>query len=332
MSSPWSWQRPHIGGRQPCSAHQQYFVKKRWTTTCVGNRTQGDLLRIAPHWTHWTYWLLVAVFVAGSTYVIFGRINEYATGVAVIRDEGRTIVTASTGGTITDIAIQPGQYVEAEQVLLHLNDVQETIELERLRKEFHVQQINRLKNPHDLVAQQQLATLRTQTEAAEQRLKERTMVAPRAGIVRDLRIRPHQLVASGEILLTIVGDNDVLSVVAMLPGQYRPLLKQGNPLRLELTGFRYAYQRLTIDAIGNEVVGPNEVRRFLGQDVADAVTLQGSSVIVQAHLPARTFTTAGRRHAYHDGMHGIAEARVRSESIVLALVPGFKVVFGSNHE
>jgi hypothetical protein len=31
-----------------------------------------------------------------------------------------------------------------------------------------------------------------------------------------------------------------------------------------LTGFRYAYQRLTITAIGNEVIGPNEVRRFLG--------------------------------------------------------------------
>jgi membrane fusion protein (multidrug efflux system) len=297
-----------------------------------GNRTQGDLLRIAPRWTNWTYWLLVAVFVAGSAYVIFGRLNEYATGVAVIRDEGRTMVTASTGGTITSIAVQPGQYVEANQVLLRLNDVQETIELERLRKESHVQHINRLKHPHDLVAQQQLATLRAQTEAAEQRLKERTLVAPRAGMVRDLRIRPHQLVASGEVLLTIVGDHDVLSVVAMLPGQYRPLLKRGSPLRLELTGFRYGYQRLAIDAIGNEVIGPNEVRRFLGQEIADAVTLQGSSVIVQAHVPSRQFHADGRWHAYHDGMHGTAEARVRSERIALALVPGLKAVLGGKYE
>src|SRR5215813_1046347 len=81
-----------------------------------GNRTQGDLLRIAPRWTYWTYWLLVAVFVASSTYIVCGRLNEYATGVAVIRDEGRTLVTASTGGTITSIAVQPGQYVEAQQM------------------------------------------------------------------------------------------------------------------------------------------------------------------------------------------------------------------------
>jgi len=296
------------------------------------HRTQGDLLRIAPAWTRWTYWFLVAVLVAATTYLVFGRLNEYATGIVVIRDEGRTIVTASTGGTITSIAVQPGQYVAAQQVLLCLNDTQETIELERLRKAFHLQQINRLKNPQDLGAQQQLAALRVQTEAAAQRLQERTIVAPRAGMVRDLRIRPHQLVMAGEVLLTLVGAHDVLSVVAIFPGQYRPLLHQGSPLQLELTGFRYAYQRLTIDAIGSEVIGPQEVRRFLGPDVADAVTLQGSSVIVQAHLPSRHFHAAGRWQDYHDGMHGTAEVRVRSERMVLALVPGLNAVFEGKHE
>jgi hypothetical protein len=138
--------------------------------------------------------------------------------------------------------------------------------------------------------------------------------------------------ASGELLLTLVGDNDGLSVVVMLPGQYRPFLKPGNPLRLELTGFRYAYQRLTIHSIGNEVIGPNEVRRFLGPEVADAVPLQGSLVIVQAQLPSRTFYAEGRWHAYHDGMHGTADVRVRSESMVLALMPGLKAVFGGKHE
>jgi membrane fusion protein (multidrug efflux system) len=297
-----------------------------------GNRTQGDLLRLSPRWTNWTYWFLVAAFMAGAIYIVFGRINEYTAGVAIIRDEGRTIVTANTGGTITHIAVRPGQRVEANQELLRFNDVQEKLELEQLRQEFHAQQINRLKNPTDPAVSQQLATTRAHVETAEKRLKERTVFAPCAGIVRDFRLRPHQLVISGEILLTIVGDNAVLSVVAVLPGQYRPFLKQGSPLRLRLTGFRYAYQRLTIETIGNEVVGPNEVRRFLGQDVADAVPLQGSSVIVQARLPSRTFHAEGRWHDYHDGMHGTAEVRVRSERMVLALMPGLRAVFEGKHE
>jgi len=296
-----------------------------------GSRAQGDVLHLSPRWTHWTYWFLVLVSVAGSLYGVFGSIHEYATGIAIIRDEGRTMVTAITGGTITAIAVQPGQHVEPGQVLLQLNDMQEKIELERLHKAWHLQQINRLNNPHDPGAQQQLATVRAQMETAEKRLAERTVFAPRAGMVGDLRIRPQQLVTSGELLLTLVSAADVLSVVAIFPGQSRPFLTPGSLVRLELTGFRYAYQRLTITAVSNEVIGPQEVRRFLGQDVADAVTLQGSQVIVQAHVPARIFHAEGRWHNYHDGMHGTAEARVRSERIVFALVPGLKAVFEGKH-
>lgn len=296
-----------------------------------GSRAHGDLLRVSPRWTNWTYWLLVAVFLAGSVYLVFGRLNEYASGVAVIRDEGRTNVTALTGGMIAYIAVQPGQRVEANQLLLRFNDAQERIELERLNRELNLQQINRLKNPNDPIAQQQLAAIRAQIEGAEKWLKGRTVLAPCAGVVRDIRTRPNQLVAPGESLLTLAGDDD-LSVIAILPGHYRPLLKQGDPLRLELDGFRYAYQSLTIDSVGNEVVGPNEVRRFLGQEVADSLMLQGSSVIVQAHLPSGDFKASGRWRQYHDGMHGTAEARVRSQSILVALVPGLKAVFEGREE
>lgn len=296
-----------------------------------GSRAPGDVLHLSPRWTHWTYWFLVLVSVAGSLYGVFGSLHEYATGIAVIRDEGRTMVTAITGGTITAIAVQPGQHVEPGQMLLSLNDMQEKIELERLHKEWRIQHINRLKNPHDPGVQQQLATVRAQVETAGKRLAERTVFAPRAGMVGDLRIRPQQLVTSGELLLTIVGADDVLSVVAIFPGQYRPFFTQGSPLRLELTGFRYAYQRLTITAVGNEVIGPQEVRRFLGPDVADAVTLQGSQVIVRAPVTARAFHAEGRWNTYHDGMNGTAEVRVRSERLVFALVPGLKVVFEGKH-
>jgi multidrug resistance efflux pump len=37
------------------------------------------------------------------------------------------MVTAITGGTITAIAVQPGQHVEPGQVLLSLNDMQEKL-------------------------------------------------------------------------------------------------------------------------------------------------------------------------------------------------------------
>ena len=48
-------------------------------------------------------------------------------------------------------------------------------------------------------------------------------------------------------------------------------------------------------------------------------------------MPARTFHAQGRWHHYHDGMHGTAEVRVRSERLVFALVPGLKAVFEGKH-
>src|SRR5687768_14461064 len=164
-------------------------------------------------------------------------INEYATGVGVIRDAGRTTVTAATGGTIRRISVKAGQKIEAGQPLLQFEDFQEQIELGRLRNDFKSQQINRLRNPNDAGALQQLPTLKSQIEAAASRLKERTVLAPRAGVVQDVRIRPNQFVIPGELLLTIVGENDRLTVVAVLPGHYRPLLKAGDRLRVELAGF-----------------------------------------------------------------------------------------------
>ena len=98
------------------------------------------------------------------------------------------------------------------------------------------------------------------------------------------------------------------------------------PLRLELDGYRYQYRALTIDQVGEEVVGPAEVKRYLGPDIGDAVAVSGPVVLVQAHLPSATFTMDGRALRYHDGMSGRADARVRSERIVLALVPGLRAL------
>jgi membrane fusion protein (multidrug efflux system) len=297
-----------------------------------GSRARGDLLHISPRWTAWTYWLLVAVFFAGLAYVIFGSINKYATGTAIIKDEGHTIITAVAGGAVADITVKPGQRVQTNQPLLRFNDIQERIEVERLQRELDLQEINRLKNPNDWLTQQQLATIRAQVEAAEKRLKERTVTAPRAGTIGDIRIHHNQLIAQGESLLTLVSDDAALSVIAILPGHYRPLLKRGNPLRMELTGFRYAYQDLTINSIESEVVGPNEVRRFLGREIADSLALQDSWVIAQAHLSSRKFRADGRWQAYHDGMKGTAEVCVGSERLLFVLVPGLKAAFGGEDE
>src|SRR5262249_12658752 len=109
-------------------------------------------------------------------------------------------------------------------------------------------------------------------------------------------------------------------------------LKPQKPLRLELTGFQYCYQDLTIESIGDEVVGPAEVRRFLGQELADTVPLSGPVVLVQASLPSRTLVCEGRTFNYFNGMVATADARGRCESFLGAFIPGGREVLGSSDD
>ncbi len=308
------------------------FREAAWRAHYSGRDSHGDLLRISPGWTNWIYWLLIAVCATGGAFLIFGRVNEYAAGPGVIRSEGRTDINAVSGGAITEIAVRPGQRVEAGQLLLRLYDAQEAAEFSRLNREYELQLVKSLNAPNDTAAQQQLAFMREQKQVIAARLKERRVTAPRAGTVKDVRIRAGQVVAPGELLLSLAGDEDELSVVALLPGHYRPLLRQGAPLRVELNGFSYAYQRLTIDSVAEDVIGPNEARKFLRQEVSDALVLQGPVVIVKARLQSRNFTSGDKLYSFHEGLQGTAEALVRSERLILTLLPSLKRVWGTDNE
>ena len=84
-----------------------------------------------------------------------------------------------------------------------------------------------------------------------------------------------------------------------------------------MTGFRH---------VGDEVIGPTEVRRFLGPTLADSLALTGPVLLVEAQLPAPTFVVDDERYRYHEGMPVVAEVRVESESLLEMLVPALRGV------
>jgi hypothetical protein len=91
-----------------------------------------------------------------------------------------------------------------------------------------------------------------------------------------------------------------------------------------MSGYHYAYREVTIDSIGDDVVGPTEIRRALGPELGDTLPIAGPVVLVQAKLPSRSFTAQGREYAYFEGMQGSAEARVGTETVAAALIPVLK--------
>jgi membrane fusion protein (multidrug efflux system) len=223
---------------------------------------------------------------------------------------------------VAAVDVQPGQRVTAGQVLVRFHG--DVAELERLDQEFELQLMKTLANPADESARQSLTSLRAARELARARLEERLIRASAAGVVSDVRIRPGQSLNAGDPVLSIVTTDADFGITAILPGQFRPRLKPGMKLRIEMKGYHYAYQEVTIDSIGDEVVGPTEIRRTLGPELGDTLPIAGPVVLVTAKLPARTFQAQGREYAYFEGMQGSAEARVGSESIAAALIPGLK--------
>jgi membrane fusion protein (multidrug efflux system) len=236
------------------------------------------------------------------------------------------MITATTPATVEGVEVKPGQLVDVGTLLVRMYNVDENNELSRATREFDLQLVRMLRDPSDIAVKQSLATLRAARDQAKNIVDSRTIRAEAQGYVSDVRVRPGQHVNAGEVLLAVAPKGSAqVSLVSMVPADYRPMLKDGLKMRFELDGFRYEYSDLTVTDVSAEAVGPTEVQRFLGQERADAVQLDpGAKVLVTARLPAATFTSEGQPYGYFDGLTGTAEIRVRSEPILVTLIPALR--------
>ncbi len=303
---------------------QSGIFRKAALSALDDNGGNGELLHLSPNWTRWAYVILVLVIAGTVSFCVFASVGEWATGPAIVRVEGRTDLTATAPGTVASVEVQPGQHVQAGQLLVRFYMAQEQAELTVLKGEIEGNLIKLLRDPGDTGVRQALTSLRAQKEQAEARVAERSLRSPRAGVVSDVRIRPGQLLAAGDLALSLVGDDARFVVVAFLPGRYRPLIAVGQPLVLRLAGFPHALEHLSIDSVGDDVVGPAEAKRYLGQELGDATVIEGPVVLVKASLPAHTFVNDDKTLRFYEGLPGSAEARVRSQRVATALVPGLR--------
>lgn len=285
---------------------------------------RGDVVRVSPGWIRWAYWVLVLLALAAGVYLVLGRVDQYSAGPAVIGVHDRTEVAAQGSGPLVAVEVTRGDHVDAGAVLARVDSSELDAELRRVRHEFHTQLRKRMLNVADREAAQALISLRGQERGVLDHLALRQIRAPHAGTVMGPRVRVGQHIDVGDVVTSVIRDDDSRRVVALLPGGDRPKLHSGMPLRLELRGYRYTYQSLVIDEISDEVIGPEEARRLLGPQVGDAVPIPGPVVVVRATLPSANFVSDDEQYEYHDGMLGLAEVKVRAESILETLIPALK--------
>lgn len=285
---------------------------------------RSELVSLDERATAWGFRLLCAGMLAVLAFVVWGRLNEYASGPAFVQLDGRTALTASNAGLVTSVLVKPGDRVQAGDELVRFHDSDEVAELQAAVKEFDSQLAKLLLQPDDSVTREALVSLRSRRVLAEERLARRALRAPHAGIVGDVRVREGQMVEPGMRMIDLQGEATSATVTALLPGRYRPLLHPGDKLRFEIDGFHLLTHELKIQQVGAQIVGPAEAARFVGRDLADAFSISGPVVLVQASLPRTSFKMEGQNYDFATGMLGKAEAVVRNEAVVYSFLPSLK--------
>ncbi|HKU42634.1 MAG TPA: HlyD family efflux transporter periplasmic adaptor subunit, partial [Polyangiales bacterium] len=200
----------------------------------------------------------------------------------------------------------------------------EQAQLDRLEQEFDLQLARTLRDPSDLGARQSLVTLRVERDLARTRLAELSIRAPSAGIVEDVLVRPGQALSPGDQIVTLGGEDRTCAVWALLPGRYRPELKHGAQVRFNVNGYRYAQVNATLTSVGAHVLGPREVARYLGNEVAGSLQLEGSIVIAKAALADCSFQADHETYRFHQGMGGTGDVQLRSDALWAVLFPDLR--------
>lgn len=312
----------------PREAESELYRREALAAASGGDQ-HGRPLHVTSGWTRWTIRLTAAAALVSAAFLVRGRVGEYAHGVAVVRKEGRVVVTATQTGVVSSLEVRPGEAVRSGDVLIRLDATQSRAELDRIERQYQQRLLELLRNPTDAEKHEQLAILSGQRDMAQTLVREREIVALQDGVVSEVRVRRGQSIAPGDAVATVESATGRIVVLSVFPGRYRPLLQQENTrLFLSFSGFADSRHEVALDFVSDEVVGPAEAKRHLGQHQADALDVEGPVVVVQSVLVDESFSSFDGTYEVYDGMHGQMEARVRSESLLEVLIPAFKRVRG----
>ncbi len=288
-------------------------------------RGRGDVVRVHPGWLRAAYWIVLASAIAGLTFAATARMHRYSSGTAVVRFDDRLEIVAEDDGTISHLAVRPGQAVRAGDLIARVDDPARARELRELEGNVDRTLVAYLLAPADGGARQNLASAVQARDSARRGDDARGLRAPIDGVVRELLVRQGQRIQAGRSVATMAptATLDGPTVVAFLPASDRPQLAIGQPMRFTLPGFRDATFDGTIEAVSADVLaGDAAVAQYLGERFVGSVPLAPQVVVVQARLPHAAFVFSGATFELHDGMSGVAEIQLDSEPLLASLLPG----------
>jgi membrane fusion protein (multidrug efflux system) len=250
---------------------------------------QSDMFQTLPKWLKRAQWALVGLVLVSLLGGLFGKVNEYTSGPAVIRGRGKVEVTAKAPGRVCSVEVSVGDRVKAGDTLVRLDGAIGPTASEGNRGQ---------------------------------------VLARENGIVGEIHVHSGQFVNPGDQVMTIVRDQAPYDLVSFLPSSYAPKLRPGMPLEVRFRGGPRSPQVMPMDSVGPEFPTLREAARYAGVEDFKGSGVGGPVVMVRSFLRSTKLTGEAGSNFCHDGVTGEVDVRIRSEPIIISILPSLKRIFG----
>jgi len=304
--------------RQSAADQKSMFRPEALSAARQKNR-EGALVALSPKWVKIALPAIILIAAALVTVAAIVHVPTYSRGTLVVTMDGRKNVISTVQGAITSVYVIPGQRVKAGDPLMALDTQNEKQQFEAIDTNYRDQLAAYLVDPTDDNARAALVQIAPQRNAALQAIAQKTIVAGEDGVIGA--ILATDIVSGGEQVLTILPADSQPSITAFMPGTDRARIKPGMVLQVEMSGYYGERQHVVVTEVGEEIIGPSQARKLLGQKLGDTVMLPPSIVVVKAKLASSTFTSKGKTFNYFDGMDGLGEIEVDTKSFLATVVP-----------
>lgn len=248
---------------------------------------EGDILKSLPLWLRRTYAITLALAVIGVLGMCVARLKTYAHGPALIRATHAVEISAPTFGLVRSIAVSPGNAIRSGDLVMLLETPPKAGQ------------------PLGAIAQ---------------------LRATADGTVGEIPVHPGDSVKSGDEVISIIEGPAQYEVIAFLPETYAPQLHPGMLIRLKLAGGTASVESTEISEISPESLSPSEAMRYMGKTDSESMGVAGRAIMIRAPLPRKLLRDLSPISKFN-GTTGEAEVVVRSERVIVALMPDLRKIF-----
>lgn len=288
--------------------------------------SEGVVAELSPKWTRRAYpFLLVTMLVAIIAGLVV-RVPTYSSGFGIVR-RASTPVTSLAQGNVEAIYAQRGDTVKKGDRLAKLSSPKEEGDYAQVKTEWSQAQDNYLFDDQDEQARKQVKAATTALVHAQGILDQRYVYATADGVVSDIHTDEGKAVQPGQELMRIIKPGTKPEILAFLPSTDRPRVKHDMKLQVGVEGFKLKRPRLAIDNISEDVVGPSDIRRMVGQEVADTLKLPNEGVsfmVVKGTFESDKFKSGHKIYELHDGMPAKVEIEIDTKPFLAEVFPLFE--------